>query len=149
MRTYSFKNTIFLVNGVEITGFSEDDDVINMERRSDSASDMMGADGHMMVSLSADFSGEIKIKLQQTSASNKYLNALHIAQEASGILFVPVQILFQDTYRNDVGSGSIGYIMKPSALTRGAKAQTIEWGFVVERLDMLLGNPLEIGSFLG
>lgn len=149
MKTYSFLNTVFLVNGVELSGFSDGDDVINMERRTDSASDMIGADGNMMVSLSADYSGEVTIKLQQTSPSNKFLTGLLNRQEGRGVNFKPVQLFFQDTYRRDIGSGSLGYIKKPANMVRGANGQTVEWSFVVERLDLLCGDPGLIGSFIG
>lgn len=149
MKTYSFLNTVFLVNGVELTGFAEGNDVISMERRTDSASDKIGADGNMMVSLSADFSGEISIKLQQTSSSNKYLTKLLNLQEGRGVLFKPIKLFFQDTYRQDIGSGSLGYIKKPADMVRGQNGQTVEWTFVVERLDLLCGDPGLLGSFLG
>lgn len=148
MRAYSFKNTILLVNGVEITGFADGDDVISMKRRSNLAEDEVGADGNMMVSISADHSGEISIKLQQTSSSNKYLMSLANLQEGGGSRFIPVQLYFQDTYRNDIGSGSIGYISKQADMTRGKKGQTHEWVFIVERLDLLCGDPLLKGSFI-
>ena len=76
MKVYSFQNTVMLVNGVEITGWDEGDDVIQIERLSDSASHKIGAAGDMMVSISADKSGSFKFKLQQTSSSNKYLMSL-------------------------------------------------------------------------
>ena len=76
MKRYSFQDTVVLVNGVEITGWADGDDVIGIKRRVDSVSDKMGASGEMMVSVSADRSGEISFKLQQTSSSNKYLNQL-------------------------------------------------------------------------
>jgi hypothetical protein len=149
MRTYSFLNTILLINGVEIVGFADGDDVIDMKRRNDSASDKVGADGNMMVSLSADYSGEVAIKLNQVSPSNKYLTKLLNLQEARGVRFKPIQILFQDTYRNDVGAGSLGYIKKPADMTRGMNGQVVEWSFVVERLDLLAGDPGLLGSFIG
>lgn len=140
MRAYSFQNTIVLVNGVEITGWADGDDVIDIKRRSDSASDKVGAAGNMMVSISSDKSGEITFKLQMTSSSNKFLSGLIALQEAGAAQFVPVNILFQDTYRKDVANGTIGYLKKPSDLTRGAEAGNTEWTCVVERLDMLLGD---------
>lgn len=141
MRPYSFQNTVMLVNGVEITGWADGDDVINIARRTDSASDKIGAGGNMMVSISADKSGEITFKLQMTSSSNKFLSALIALQEAGAAKFVPVTILFQDTFRKDLATGTIGYLKKPSDLTRGAQAGNTEWTCVVERLDMLLGDP--------
>jgi len=140
MRAYSFQNTVVLVNGVEITGWAEGDDVIKISRRTDSASDKVGAGGDMMVSITSDKSGEITFKLQQTSSSNKYLTDIVARQEAGAAAFVPVTVLFQDTYRNDLATGTVGYIKKPSDMTRGTQASDTEWTMVVERLDMLLGD---------
>lgn len=146
MKVYSFQNTVMLVNGVEITGWADGDDVINISRRTDSASDKVGADGNMMVSISADKSGEFAFKLQQTSSSNKYLNSLCALQEGGAKTFVPVNVLFQDTYRNDLATGTIGYIKKPADVQRGAQGNNQEWIVVVERLDLLLGDPALVGA---
>lgn len=142
MRAYSFSNTVALLNGVEVTGWAEGDDVIGIKRRVDSGSDSVGAGGDMMVSFSSDKSGEVTFKLQQTSPSNKYLTALCVAAEGGADTFVPVNFLFQDTYRNDLAVGTVGYIKKPSDLMRGGKGGNNEWVIVVERLDMLLGDVL-------
>jgi hypothetical protein len=141
MRPYSFLNTVMLVNGVEITGWADGDDVINISRRTDSASDKVGADGRMMVSISADRSGEFSFKLQMTSSSNKFLSGLVALQEAGAAKFLPVTVLFQDTFRKDLATGTIGYLKKAADLTRGQQAGNTEWTIVVERLDMLLGDP--------
>jgi len=145
MRAYSFQNTVVLVNGVELTGWADGDDAISIKRRADSASDKIGADGSMMVSISADKSGEFTFKLQQTSSSNKYLSALIALQEGGAATFVPVNVLFQDTYRKDMATGTIGYIKRPSDLQRGTAAGNQEWTVVVERMDMLLGDPALVG----
>lgn len=140
MKRYSFQDTVVLVNGVEITGWADGDDAIGVKRRTPSISDKVGAGGEMMVSVSADRSGEIVFKLQQTSSSNKYLNQLCELQEAAGAQFVPVTVLLQDTYRKDTATGTIGYITKPADMTRGAQAQNQEWTIVTERLDLIFGD---------
>lgn len=144
MRAYSFKNTVMLVSGVAITGFSEGDDVIKISRRSDSATDKVGADGKMMMSLSSDRSGEITFKLQQTSSSNRFLSQQAALQDGGTDTFQAVAVKFQDTYRNDVADGSVGYIKKHAELTRGAAAGDQEWTIVVEDLDMLLGDQSDV-----
>lgn len=141
MKVYSFLNTVVIVNGVELTGFADGDDVIDIKRRTDSASDKVGADGAMLISLSADKSGEFTFKLQQTSPSNKFLASLIALQEGGAKTFVPVTVLFQDTYRQDLATGTVGYLKKPADVTRGAQGNTQEWTVVVERLDLLLGDP--------
>jgi hypothetical protein len=145
MRAYAFNNTVVLINGVEITGWADGDDVIKISRRTDSAQDVIGAGGDMMVSLSSDKSGTFGFTLQQISSSNKYLMSLCALQEGGAKTFVPVSVLFQDTYRNDMATGTIGYIQKPADLSRGVAGAKQEWTIVVERLDMLLGDPPLVG----
>jgi hypothetical protein len=140
MRSFSFGNTIVVINGVEIVEWADGDDVIAIKRLTPSMSHKVGASGSMMVSISSDKSGSFTFKLQQTSPSNKYLNNLLNLQEAGGATFEPVAILFQDTYRQDLATGSIGYITKPTDVTRGAAANNQEWEIIVERLDLVLGN---------
>lgn len=149
MKVYSFSNTVMLINGVEITGWSDGDDVIKIARRADSATDKVGADGSMVVSISADKSGEFTFKLQQTSSANKFLLGLCALQEGGAKTFVPVNCLFQDTYRNDLATGTVGYIKKPADLNRGANASDQEWTIVTERLDLLLGDPALVGILTG
>lgn len=135
MKTFSFLDTVVLVNGVEITGWAEGDDVIALERLGDSASHVIGADGEMTVSLSADRPGECTFSLMQTSESNAFLSGLINAQENGA--FVPVFVQFKDTRGGDIGSGTQGYIPKPAGMSRGNSVQPQEWKIVVERLDLL------------
>ena len=135
MKQYSFLNTILLVNGVEIGGFDEGDDVITLERLADSASHVVGVDGEMSVSFSADRSGGIGFRLMQTSDSNEYLSGLISSQENGA--FIPIAVQFKDTKGGDLGSGTQGYIPRPATMVRGNSAQPQEWQIVVERLDLL------------
>lgn len=145
MKAYSFLNTVVLVNGVPLTGWAEGDDVINITRRQDGATDKVGADGKMAVAINADRSGEVTFKLMQTSSSNKWLNGLANLQAGGPLTFVPVAVLFQDTYRQDSGAGSLGYIKKLPDVQRGTDINEQEWTIVVERLDLLLGDPAFVG----
>lgn len=135
MKEYSFLDTIMLINGVEISGFDEGDDVITLERLNDSASHKIGTDGEMTVSISADRSGTATFRIMQTSDSNQFLSGLISAQENGA--FVPIFMQFKDTRGNDLASGSQGYITRPANMTRGTSANSQEWVIVVERLDML------------
>lgn len=140
MRVYSFSNTIVLLNGFEVTEWDEGDDVINIERRVDSAIDVMSADGVMSVALSADKSGVFSYRLQQTSPTNLILTNLLNSQENGA--FVPIFTQFKDTGGVDLASGTQGYIRKGPPVTRGAGLNGQLWEVVVERLDLLLGgNP--------
>lgn len=137
MKEYSFLDVLLLVNGVEIGGFDEGDDVISLERLNDSATHKIGTDGEMTVSISADRSGSVTFRLLQSSDSNFYLSGLINAQENGA--FVPIFVQFKDTRGLDLGSGTQGYITKPASMIRGTNANSQEWMIVVERLDLLHG----------
>jgi hypothetical protein len=142
----SMLNTVLVVNGVEITGYAEGDDVISLKRLVDSATHKMGANGDMMVSLSADRSGECSIKLQKTSTSNQYLNGLLGAQElGGGAAFVPIYLTALDVLRQDRGVGTGGYIKKVPDLNFGEHAGMQEWVLVLENLETTFGNDITIG----
>lgn len=138
MKEYSFLDTLLLVNGVEVDGFDEGDDVITLERLNDSASHKIGTDGEMTVSISADRSGTCTFRLMQSSDSNTYLSGLITAQENG--TFIPIFLQFKDTRGLDLGSGTQGYINRPATMTRGTNANSQEWIITVERLDMLHGG---------
>lgn len=144
MRAYSFQNTILLINGIEMTNFSDGDDAITITRAVDSTTSKVGADGKMMVSISADRSGSFKFKLQATSPSNKYLTGLLALQEAGPASFVPVTVQFLDTYRNDVAVGTVGYIKNMPEIKRGVSAGDAEWEIVVENLNSLIGDAADL-----
>ena len=145
MRVFSFSNLVTLINGVELSNFAEGDDVITIMRRNDSASDSVGADGKMMVSISTDKSGEMTFKLQQTSPSNKYMMGLVALQENGADTFIPVNVMVQDTFRKDLATGTVGYIKKIPEMQRGNVAGVQEWTIVTERLDLIFGNVLTAG----
>ena len=135
MIEYSYAESVLLVNGVEITGFWEGDDVIQIERLNDSASHIVGVDGTMVFSQSLDRSGSFTFRLVQGTESNRYLTLLMGLQENGES--VPIFVQFKDTKGSDLASGTQGYITRPSGMTRGANANAQEWVIVVERLDLL------------
>jgi len=138
MKEFSFLDTLLLINGIEMSGFDEGDDVISLERINDSAAHKIGTDGEMTVSISADRSGMVKFRLMQTSDSNTYLSGLINAQENGA--FIPIFTQFKDTRGLDMGSGTQGYITRPAPMVRGTNANSQEWTIVVERLDLLHGG---------
>jgi len=135
MKQYSFANITLLIQGIEISGFDEGDDVIALDRLSDSAAHTIGADGEMTVSLSLDRSGTVGFRLLSTSTSNAFLSGLINAQENGA--YIPVFVQMKDNLNNDLGSGTQGYIQRPASMVRGANVQPQDWVIVVERLDML------------
>jgi hypothetical protein len=148
MKNIAFKNGHVLVNAVPISHFSDDDDAIMFEKLADDVNYKVGADGHMIVSFSADQSGKCTLKLQPTSPSNKFLNALANLQKGGPVTFVPIQVLFQDAYRQDMAGGALaGCIVKVPDFKRGMdnSGNSMDWEIILERYDLLLGDPAFVG----
>lgn len=143
MQNISFPNGHMLVNGVELTGFGSDDDVVKWEAGADAVNYKVGAGGNMVVSHSADKTTRLTIKLQPTSPSNAYLMGLFALQRGGPQTFVPIQASWQDMYRKDVANGVPGCIVKMPTFERGmdSSGNDVEWEFVFERGDLLFGNP--------
>jgi hypothetical protein len=140
LQPYSFLRTVLLVNGVQITGWPEGDDVIEVSRRTDSASMKVGCGGDGVLSLSADRSGEFKFKLQGTSSSNAYLSSLLAQQENGAASFQSISVLVQDFMLNDMAQGSNGFINKPSPIKRGKELADNEWTITVVNLNQVYGG---------
>lgn len=134
MKEYSLTNTALIVNGLEITGYDEGDDVIKATRAKDSGQSKVGADGEMTVSFTADKSGTVTFRLMQSSDSNLFLQALLTAAENGR--FVPVAVLFKNTVSGETFGGSRGFIVRQPDLSRGENANSQEWMIRVESLDL-------------
>ena len=135
MKEYSFLNVGLVVNGTDLTGYDEGDDVITLARLGDSAAHKIGTDGEMSVSLSADRSGTATFRLMQTSLSNAFMSDL-IAKQENGA-FAPVSVQMKDVKGGDLGEGTSGYINKPSDMQRGTGVGNQEWVITVENLSFL------------
>lgn len=135
MKNYSFVNTTLHINGVEITGWRETDDLINVAREEDSATHIVSAKGEMIVSLIASRAGGFTFNLDQTSDSNVYLSGLMALQENAA--FVPISIQMKDLDGKAIASGTQGYLTKPADMVRGKKTNTATWQINVERADMI------------
>lgn len=137
MKAFSFNNVIMLVQGSEITGWPEGDDVIVAERLTDTGSHSIGVDGEMTLNISNDRSGTIKFKLKQNSKSNALMTTLITSQENG--LFVPIFIQIKNTEGGELISGTQGYVLRPAPMSFGASLLPAgnEWTVVVERLDMI------------
>jgi hypothetical protein len=132
------------VNNVPITNWASGDDAFQAERNANLAEYEVGCDGKMVVSLSADKSGKVTIKLQQTSPANAYLNKLAAAEDyLEG--FIPVVVTQADTYRGDGVASAPGFILKPANYTRGTKQNNTEWTFIFPEIFFDLGDPAFAG----
>ncbi|MEE9382845.1 MAG: phage protein [Nannocystaceae bacterium] len=133
MDTYAFKNVIFIMGGIPITGFAEGDDVIQIGHRNDIFTLDIGADGNGVASQSADESGEIIIRLQQTSQSNTFLSLQFALMSRGAIPSIP--FLMKDAgnlFQIAVAAACV--IQKPADSPRGTGLNDREWTFLAEKL---------------
>ena len=144
MRFYDWRRNHLLINGVEVTGWTTGDDVLKIERMSPAAESEAGVDGTVVVSLNADKRVKVTIKISQTSPTNALLSKLSAAQDRLDTL-VPVSALWQDNYRNDSATTTLGYIEKHADINRGGKANVAEWVMVFANGLELLGAPTFAG----
>ncbi len=135
MQTYSFKNVSLQIDGRNISDYADGDDVITVARRGDAASDVVGADGKMAVAIHADQSGTFKFKIKQTSGDSGFLYSIVNAMQAGAIL-TPIAVILKDARRDDLATGVLGYIQKPSDMVRGKGINLQEWTLVVESLNI-------------
>lgn len=151
MKAHAFKNLHFFISAPpvvpaqEIKGYADGDDVFVADRAVDSVETVVGADGIMSVAIQSDKSGTIKIKLAQTSKSNRFLNTIINLQEGGPSTMAPIFGMMQEVYRQDSAIGSFGVIKKKPTMTRGKKTNDQEWEFVFERLDLVFGDPVFAG----
>ena len=134
LKVWSFAHHITIVNGREIENFGEGDDVVTTEYREDGISDVIGADGKMLPSVSANESATIKIKLLATADENDYLEELYYKFKQGEIDGISVSIFNSVTGKGEVAT--TGYIPKLANQSRGSKAQDREWTIVVPKIDI-------------
>ncbi len=137
---YDFRSWTWVVNGAPVVGFAKGDDVVKVERNTDSYAFEVGADGRMSVFRSADRTGKITFKLAPNSESNTAFGILMDLQEGGAATFVPVRFGAQDQALQDVCTGTIGVLMRPAMIGRGEKPSDQEWTMLVERADFKYGG---------
>ena len=131
VKTYSPKDVSVIVAGTVITGYAEDT-FLSIERASDAFEKVVGADGEVARSASADRSGMITITLLQTSSSNDILSALQTADEISLAGKFPVMV--KDTFGTSLYLAGTAWIQKVSDAEYGNTIGEREW--VIDCADL-------------
>lgn len=131
---YSFTHHLVMINGREMRNFGEGDDVVSVEYREDGIGDVVGADGQMLASVSANESAEIKLKFLGTAPENDYLEDLYRRFKSGEIAGISISIFNAVTGRGEVAT--TGYIPKLANSSRGQKAQDREWSIIVPSIDV-------------
>lgn len=137
VKTYSPKEISVIVAGTIITGFAEDS-FLSIERSSDAFDKVVGADGEVARTASADRSGTITITLLQTSASNDILSALQLADEISLAGKFPVMV--KDTLGTSLYLSATAWVQKVSDADYGSSIGEREWVIECADLSALVGG---------
>jgi len=123
---YSFSKSAFTVDGIKVTGFSEGDDVIMIEPTTELTKQMVGADGSSVVSVTADYSVMITIKLMYTSPFNQYLHAkAKLLRSLASQAIFPVG--FVDMGNGETGGCTSASVAVLPTISRGGTAPEMEW----------------------
>jgi hypothetical protein len=137
VKTYSPKDISIIVAGTQITGFAEDS-FLSIERSSDAFVKVVGADGEVARTASADKSGTITITLLQSSSSNDVLSALQAADEIS--LTGKFPLLIKDHFGTSIHEASTAWVMKVADAEYGAELGDVEWTIECADLTSFVGG---------
>jgi hypothetical protein len=137
VKTYSPKDVSVIVAGTQISGFAEDS-FVTVERDSDAFTKIVGADGEVSRSASADLSGTITLTLLGTSASNDILAALAIADAIS--LNGEFPVLIKDELGTSLHTAPTSWIQKASTKEYGAEIGDNEWVLQCSELIEFVGG---------
>lgn len=131
--SYSIKNVVATLDGTQVSGLWDGDDVIMVTQREDVGTMNIGAAGDPLFSQSVDFSVEIKLKLQHTSATHILL-VQKWKQQREGNLD-PFPFVLEDSSDNEGGSAEECYVMKAPDNQKGKIATVREWVLVSGKWD--------------
>lgn len=126
---YSFSAVAFSIDGRMVTGFAEDEDCILIEPTTELGSPKVGADGGSVVSITADQSASVTIKLLPNSPFNAYLNQKVQRMRSGALTNIAFPIGFTDLSNRETGGCTNAVITKVPSPTRGPTASTQEWRF--------------------
>ena len=140
-KSYDPAEVAVIVGGHAVQGFA-DGTFVTVARTNDTFTGVSGASGEYARAKSNDRSGTFTITLMQTSLSNGVLQGFATADELNNAGTFPV--LVKDNNGNDLYSGEICWIQKPSDAEYGKEISEREWVIMTSELIMAHGgsNPL-------
>lgn len=125
LTAYSFKNVVVEIDGRPITGFWEGDDAVVIERNTDNGTPVVGVDGDATVSISADDSVQITLRLQPNSEANRVLQNKFLQNRAGRAR--PFAVSIRDTGNGEGGSAARAIVMQDPGAQFGGTASAREW----------------------
>lgn len=135
LRSYAADEVAVTMDGTQLDGFAEGDDVIRISRRVRRYDLQTGADGAGTVYRNADKSAECTLRLQQTSRANAILTAKLGAQDAG--LVVPFPFAVTDMSGGDTAFAEAAFVAGPADMVRGSAPGTVEWTLILHNCEIL------------
>lgn len=150
MKQYSFYNVDLLLDGIPVTGFTDNNSIISAGRTNVQHTKVVGARGEMSVATVADRTGRIVFTLLQTSDYNAVLNSRAILSQNTGLsgnreTFQPIQAFMNDKMGLTVVSGVNGFIPVMPAIIRGTGIVSLSWTIEFEQIWFTNGKYDYVG----
>jgi len=137
--TYDPKLVAVILGGVPLSGFA-DGTFVSVEQNEDSFSLQVGTDGDGCRSKSNNQSARVTLTLQQSSASNDILSALHntdiLSPSGDGI----TPLIVKDNTGRSLHSAENAWIVKPPTSAFGREPENREWVFETEAMLHTVGG---------
>lgn len=150
MKQYSFYNVDLLLDGIPVTGFTDNNSIISAGRTNVQHTKVIGARGEMSVATIADRSGRIVFTLLQTSDYNAVLNSRATLSQNTGLsgnraTFDPIQALMNDKMGLALVTGVNGFIPVMPAIVRGTGIVSLSWTIEFEQIWFTNGKYDYVG----
>lgn len=124
LKTYNCREVIVTLGSRVIDGFA-DDSFVTIEPAGEGTSSVCGCDGEHSRSMDPNKSVNVKIVLNQTSDSNKFMNQLLKLDQDTGEGIVPLMIT--DLRGGLLAHADEAYIKKRPSTVYGKNTQNREW----------------------
>lgn len=125
---YSWNNVACQIDGRHLVGLWEGDDVFVIEPTTELGKPVVGADGSSIVSITADQSAKVTVKLMPTSPFNAYLNNKVRKMRAGGLASsITFPIGFLDMSTGESGACTQAIVTKIPDVSKGASATERVW----------------------
>lgn len=132
IRVYSPKKVAVDIAGVSVEGYS-DGTFIEANRNTPNTTQVVGADGKVGLSYSADNTGTVTLTLQQNSPTNLMLSAIQNLQDVrQTVLRFPISVM--DPSGGFLMVATNCHILQAPPASLGAELESKSWEFYVEDL---------------
>jgi hypothetical protein len=150
MKQYSFYSVDLLLDGIPVTGFTDNNSIISAGRTNVQHTKVIGARGEMSTATIADRSGRMVFTLLQTSDYNTVLNSRATLSQNTGLsgnraTFDPIQGLINDKMGQTLVTGVNGFIPVMPAIVRGSGIVSLSWTIEFEQIWFVMGQYDKVG----